>query len=190
MLAYVFWHWPQPTIDKELYQSNLIEFHQTLGDNKPDGFQHSVVFAVRGAFWLKTDGLAYEEWYLLDDSAAMDRINYAAVNGPCEVPHNRVARNAADGIGGLYRLRHGGEHLSEARIATWFSKPAGVSYPDFDAQMRTVVDAGNSSLWARTMTLGPTTEFCLHSLAEVQLPSDFNAKALSLAAIWSGDAER
>ena len=187
MLAYVFWHWPQPTIDTGLYQNNLIEFHQTLGDNKPDGFQHSVVFAIQGAVWLKTDGVAYEEWYLLDDSAAMDRLNYAAVNGPCEVPHNLVARNAADGVGGLYRLRHGAEHLADAKLATWFSKPNGVSYPDFDAQMRTVVDTGNSSLWARTMTLGPTTEFCLHSSSEVPLDPEFTSRVLPLKTIWSGD---
>jgi hypothetical protein len=164
----------------------LIRFHETLQDNKPPGFQRSVVFAIENAFWLKTNGVAYEEWYLLDDSAAMDRLNYAAVNGPCEEPHNRVARNAADGIGGLYRLRHGDEHLSEARVATWFSKPAGVSYSDFDAQMRTVVGETNSTLWARTMTLGPTTEFCLHSSSQVQLSSEFNARTLSLKTIWIG----
>lgn len=186
MLAYVFWHWPQPTIDTELYQSNLIQFHKTLGDNKPDGFQHSVVFAIQNAFWLNTDGIAYEEWYLLDDSAAMDRINYAAVNGPCEEPHNRVARNAADGVGGLYRLRLGQEHHVEARIATWFSKPAGVSYPEFDNQMRAVVADNHSALWARTMTLGPTTEFCLHSPSEVHLAPEFNPRMISLETVWVG----
>ena len=75
----------------------------------PAGFQQSVVFRIRGASWLNTSDEAYEEWYLLDDSAAMDPLNEAAVSGACEEPHNRVAREAADGIGGLYRLREGVE---------------------------------------------------------------------------------
>jgi len=109
MLAYVFWHWPQSTINPAAYVNHLIDFHQTLAANKPTGFHHSVVFRIRGASWLNTNDEAYEEWYLLDDSAAMDPLNEAAVSGVCEAPHNRVAREAADGIGGLYRLRVGGE---------------------------------------------------------------------------------
>jgi hypothetical protein len=187
MLAYVFWHWPRINVDTNQYESDLVQFHQTLQASKPEGFQRSVVFAIKAAFWLSTEGSAYEEWYLLDNSAAMDRINYAAVNGPCEEPHNRVARNAADGVGGLYRLRLGNDHFETAKIATWFSKPAGVSYPNFDAKMSSVIDATNSTLWARTMTLGPTTEFCLHSSSELQLSREFNPKSLSLKTIWIGN---
>src|SRR4051794_7144154 len=105
MLAYVFWHWPQASIDTETYLAHLLSFHRTLAANKPDGFQHSVVFRIEHANWLDTTGPAYEEWYLLDDSAAMDHLNEAAVSGACEEPHNRVARQAAGGTGGLYRLR-------------------------------------------------------------------------------------
>src|SRR5215218_2410959 len=131
MLAYVFWHWPQSTVAPGTYLHHLLEFHQTLAVNKPAGFQESVVFRVRGASWLNTNDEAYEEWYLLDDSAAMDRLNEAAVSGVCEEPHNRVAREAADGIGGLYRLRAGQEELGSAKHALWLSKPSGVAYKDF-----------------------------------------------------------
>src|SRR5829696_2614139 len=122
MLAYVFWHWPQSNVDPRSYVDHMIEFHQTLAANRPIGFHESVVFRVHGASWLNTNDEAYEEWYLLDDSAAMDRLNEAAVSGVCEEPHNRVAREAADGTGGLYRLRAGAEDLSEARFAVWLSK--------------------------------------------------------------------
>src|SRR5690349_16602672 len=111
MLAYVFWHWRQPSIEAEAYEANLRQFHKTLQLHKPLGFHFSVVYSIVGAPWLSTSSDAYEEWYVLDDSAAMDRINHAAVNGPCEEPHNLVARNAAGGVGGLYRLRIGQEHL-------------------------------------------------------------------------------
>jgi hypothetical protein len=168
MLAYVFWHWPQRQIETRSYVDHLIEFHRTLAANKPDGFHESVVFRIRNANWLKTDGEAYEEWYLLDDSAAMDRLNEAAVTGVCEEPHNRVAREAADGTGGLYRLRAGAEDLAQARYAVWLSKLGGVSYKDFYASQEPLTSQPGVALWGRQMTLGPTTEFCIHSPTQIQ----------------------
>ena len=178
MLAYVFWHWPQAGIDQATYVDHLREFHQTLASNKPRGFQHSVVFRIRGANWLNTQGDAYEEWYLLDDSAAMDRLNDAAVSGACEEPHNRVAREAADGIGGLYRLRTGQENLAAARFVVWLSKPAGVSYNEFYAALQPLTSQPGVALWGRQMTLGPTTEFCLHSSTEIEMPQFFTTTAV------------
>ena len=168
MLAYVFWHWPQLQIDAGSYVDHLAEFHRTLAANKPDGFQQSVVFRISNANWLKTDGEAYEEWYLLDDSAAMDRLNDAAVTGVCEAPHNRVAREAADGTGGLYRLRAGTEDLAQAQYAVWLSKPGGVSYKDFYAGLEPITSQPGVAVWSRQMTLGPTTEFCIHSPTQIQ----------------------
>ena len=163
MLAYVFWHWPRPDIERGQYLDHLTAFHRTLAANKPQGFQRSVVFRIQGANWLNTDGEAYEEWYLLDDSAAMDPLNDAAVSGVCEEPHNRVAREAADGTGGLYRLRAGAGDLVEAKFATWFSKPAGVTYKEFYAGLESITSQPGVALWGRQMTLGPTTEFCIHT---------------------------
>ncbi|HXQ74590.1 MAG TPA: hypothetical protein VN844_29060, partial [Pyrinomonadaceae bacterium] len=131
MLAYVFWHWPQASVDTEVYVAHLEAFHRTLAANRPPGFHRSVVFRIEDADWLQTRGPAYEEWYLLDDSAAMDPLNHAAVSGICEAPHNTVAREAAGGTGGLYRLRAGEEVLPEARFAFWLAKPEGVTYPNF-----------------------------------------------------------
>ena len=168
MLAYVFWHWPQPQIETGSYVDHLTAFHRTLAANKPDGFRESVVFRISNASWLNTGGEAYEEWYLLDDSAAMDRLNEAAVTGVCEEPHNRVAREAADGTGGLYRLRAGAEDLAQARYAVWLSKPSGVSYKDFYASMEPLTSQTGVALWGRQMTLGPTTEFCIHSPTQIQ----------------------
>jgi hypothetical protein len=184
MLAYVFWHWPRPEIDRALYLDRLGQFHHTLADNKPSGFQRSVVFRIQNANWLNTQGEAYEEWYLLDDSAAMDRLNEAAVSGPCEEPHNRVAREAADGVGGLYRLRVGQENLATAKFALWLSKPNGVSYKEFYAALQPLTSQPDVALWGRQMTLGPTTEFCLHSVAPLQLPHGHHAHRLDLKPTW------
>ena len=170
MLAYVFWHWPGPEIERGQYLDYLIDFHHTLAANKSRGFQRSVVFSISGANWLKADSEVFEEWYLLDDSAAMDPLNEAAVTGACEVPHNRVAREAADGTGGLYRLRAGSGDLANARYATWLSKPAGASYKDFYAGLEPLTSKPGAALWGRQMTLGPATEFCIHSQTPIELP--------------------
>lgn len=186
MLAYVFWHWPQAEIDRVTYLDHLSDFHNTLASNRPGGFQRSVVFRIREAGWLNTTGDAYEEWYLLDDSAAMDRLNEAAVSGACEEPHNRVAREAADGIGGLYRLRRGQEKLAQTKFAVWLSKPNGMSYNDFYAELQPLTSQPEVGLWGRQMTLGPTTEFCIHSPTQVQLPAGYTGQSIALESIWPG----
>jgi hypothetical protein len=184
MLAYVFWHWPQRDVDRGSYVDHLAEFHRTLGANSPVGFQKSAVFRFRNASWLKTNGEVYEDWYLLDDSAAMDGLNDAAVSGLCEEPHNRVAREAADGTGGLYRLRAGAEQLVEARFAVWLSKPDGLSYKDFYAALEPLTAQPAIALWGRQMTLGPTTEFCLHSPTPIQLPDGYTKQTIPLETIY------
>jgi len=183
MLAYVFWHWPHAEIDRAAYLDHLAGFHHKLASNKPIGFQQSVVFRIRGANWLNTTGEAYEEWYLLDDSAAMDRLNEAAVSGACEEPHNIVAREAADGTGGLYRLRAGREELAQSKFAVWLSKPSGVSYADFYAALQPLTSQQGVVLWGRQMTLGPTTEFCIHSPTQVQLPEGYTGHSIALESI-------
>jgi hypothetical protein len=185
MLAYVFWHWPQSSIDRGAYLEHLADFHRTLAANKPSGFQRSVVFRISGANWLSTRGEVFEEWYLLDDSAAMDDLNDAAVSGVCEEPHNRVAREAANGTGGLYRFRDGAEDLARSKHATWLGKPAGVSYKDFYAALQPLTSQPGVGLWGRQMTLGPTTEFCIHSSSPIELPPNFTGHKIFLELIWA-----
>ena len=185
MLAYVFWHWPQSTIARSSYLDHLADFHKTLASNKPGGFRRSIVFSIRGANWLNTKSEAFEEWYLLDDSAAMDPLNEAAVTGPCEIPHNKVAAEAADGTGGLYRFREGHEDLARSRFAVWLSKPNGVSYRDFFAALQPLTSQPGVGLWGRQMTLGPTTEFCIHSPTQIQLPAGYLGHVIPLELICS-----
>ena len=187
MLAYVFWHWPQSHIDRDSYVNHLLDFHNVLAANKPNGFHESVVFRIRGASWLNTADEAYEEWYLLDGSAAMDPLNDGAVSGVCEEPHNKVAREAADGTGGLYRLRAGHGRLSEARHALWLSKPIGVSYKDFYSALDPLTSKPGVALWGRQMTLGPTTEFCIHSTNPIELPAGYSGLQPQITSIYSSD---
>ena len=126
-----------------------------------------MVFRIRGANWLNTSDEAYEEWYLLDDSAAMDRLNDAAVSGACEEPHNRVAREAADGTGGLYRLREGLENLDQAKIRDLAKQTRRCFLQKLLRRNAITNLAARRRLWGRQMTLGPTTEFCIHSQSPI-----------------------
>jgi hypothetical protein len=189
MLAYVFWHWPQPGVDAETYVDHLVSFHRTLNENKPAGFNGSRVFRMHGVSWLDTTGDAYEDWYLVDDSAALDRINEAAVSGPCEAPHNLVAREAAGGTAGLYRIKFG-DVSAEPRFAMWLSKPAGVSYANFFSTVEPIVNDAHAALWQRQMTLGPTTEFLIHSAGEIQLPESWTAsQVLTVLSVGSDQSQ-
>ena len=173
MLAYVFWHWPRPTITKYDYLQKLSLFHDSLAANPSEGFSHSIVFEIPNPPWLKADSIAYEDWYLVEDSASLDKLNFAAVSGQNEQPHNTVAVEAAGGIAGLYRLKQGEiSGLACSRFALWFAKSSAVTYPDLYAKFSALTFQPGVGLWCRQMTLGPTTEFCLRSEEQLSLPPD------------------
>lgn len=162
MLAYVFWHTPHPDADLVEYQRRVIAFHRALAELRPAGFQHSLVYHLgSGAPWLHAVRPTYEDWYLVDDSAALDVLNEAAVTGSRENPHDRAASLAAAGTAGLYRLRFGVPQFPRALTAAWITKPPTMPYASFYPEIRTLAGEG-AALWGRQMVLGPTPEFCLH----------------------------
>jgi hypothetical protein len=182
MLAYVFWHWPQPGVDAGVYLTALREFHDSLAAGKPEGFIHSCAYRLNGAPWLPGD--AYEDWYVIEDSSALDPINEAAVAGRRKEPHDRAARLAAGGTAGLYRFRQGHGDLGASRAAAWFSKPAGTSYEEFFARLAFWTSRSKHSLWGRQMTLGPTPEFCLLAPQRPDLPDTFGGVMIDLIRVW------
>lgn len=184
MLAYVFWHWPNIDIAYDSYRGLLERFHETLNANKPHGFLMSVVFASSNLPWQPSSQPAFEDWYLVDDSAALDVLNQAAVSGACEEAHNLVARQAAGGTAGLYRLRAGYEALTKARQATWFSKPANVSYRDFYSTIEPTASLPDVGLWQMQMTLGPTTEFAIYSSDTVPQTNTAPSCKVELQLAW------
>ena len=152
MLAYLFWHWPvDGGAGRAAYEQAQAAFHRRLAGAPPAGFLRSWSFRVGGAPWLKVAD-AYEDWYLLEDSAALDALNDAAVAPPAKGAHDAAAAGAA-GMGGLYRLRSGAPD-PRSGPALWFHKPAGTSYGEIYAA------AGSErALWRRQMVLGPAPEF-------------------------------
>lgn len=152
MLAYVFWHWPRPELDPARYLEALVAFHRALEAEPPPGFLGSRVREVSGAPWVPAPR-AVEDWYLVSDFAALGALEQAAVAGGRLEPHDRAARLALGGAGGVYgRVREG---LADPAAATWFAKPAGIPSPAFLAGIP------EGELWQRRLVLGPAPEFCL-----------------------------
>src|SRR5580765_6650284 len=160
MLTYTFWHSRDPRAEDREYVARLTDFHRVFTKTRPAGYLETVVSRIRGAPWIADGGEAFEEWYILDGSAALDVINHAAVSGACLAPHNEVARIAAAGTAGLYLRRLGDSPESEMRFAQWFAKPAGLKYAELYAQMGPLLAKHGAALWGRQMVLGPTPEFC------------------------------
>lgn len=171
VLGYVFWHYPLAGVAAADYESSLQSFRSALAAHPPAGFRGSLTFAIPRVPWLEA-GAAYEDWYEIDDFTSLGVLNEAAVSTFRKMAHDDVARMASGGAGGLYRLISGSGALRTAHHTTWIRKPAGTSYPRFYEDMADLLAAPHVSLWQRQLTLGPPTEFCLHSEEELTIPSD------------------
>jgi hypothetical protein len=133
-----------------------------LAPHRP-GFLRSATFQVAGAPWLPQQRDCYEDWYLIRDWAAVGTLNTNAVAPAHTKAHDRVARQAECGTGGLYALR-AGDGVPGGTAATWFAKPAGWSYADLESALQSCLDRG-LTLWQRLMVLSPAPEFCLRGEA-------------------------
>ena len=185
MLAYVFWHWPRPDVPRDEYERRQRAFHASLARSGAAGFLRSTSAGVTGAPWANGGRDAYEDWYLVEGSAALDPLNDAAVSAARERPHADAAAVAAGGTAGLYRLRLG-DALARPTHATWFEKPADRSHARLLEELRPIVERGGMALWCRQMVLGPSPELCLHGETPVELPDGYQALRLPLAHVWDG----
>ena len=155
-LAYVFWHRPREGVAPE---ASLDAFHAVVG-------VASWFSRLARTPWLDEPGW-YEDWYLVEDWAALGALNEAAVRGAREAPHAEAAASAGDGIAGIYALRFGAP--AKPAWAAWLHKPRGIAYDAFAAELRAAAGEG-ASLWQRQMTLGPTPEFAVLAPGPVDLP--------------------
>jgi len=187
VLAYVFWHWPRPAIERTAYEERLQCFHRALQANPPAGFLDSGAFRIQGAPWIDAPGAVYEDWYVLAGSAALDVLNDAAVAPPLGASHDLVAGWAAGGAAGLYRLRAGSPGVRAARSAAWLSKPAAASYAEWHQMAARWTGSPDVGLWGRQMVLGPTPEYCLLAPLEIRLPAELAPAVLALEPVWTGD---
>jgi hypothetical protein len=168
VLAYVFSHRPAGDVEVAVYEDAMRRFHTALASAPPSGFIRSSTFKV---------GDRYSDWYLVENSAALDVLNAAAVSGARTPAHDTAARMAVDGVGKLYSLVSG-EPPAGSGFEIQFSKPAGMAYPDHYERLRPYAARPGVSLWRRMMVLGPPPEFCLIAPSEIELPPEFRPEVL------------
>lgn len=183
MLAYVFWHWRRAAVTAADYEAAQRRFHAALSAAPPPGFERSFSMAFRGAPWAADRGEAYEDWYLVNGSAALDPLNAAAISASRQAPHDAAAALAAGGTAGLYSLRLGAPGAPPGTV-TWFAKPDGVTYRDLFSSLEPVVRSEGAALWGRQMTLGPALEFCLHTRGPAALPEPIIPFAIRGRLVW------
>src|SRR5919206_3617794 len=140
MLAYLFWHEPGPGVDHDRYAELLRAFHATLHAAPPPAFVRSWSVRLDAAPWDGGPAQAFEDWYLVEDWAALGTLNEAAVRAPREDAHDAIAALATNGAGGLYALQHGTLD-GPAPWAGWVVKPHGEPYETFEPQLAAAVDA-------------------------------------------------
>ncbi|HEX4034990.1 MAG TPA: hypothetical protein VHX66_11155 [Solirubrobacteraceae bacterium] len=160
MLAYVFWHRPADGVAADAYARLLDRFHRSLAARPPVGFHGSVTFAVPAPNWLGAEP-AFEDWYVVDDFAALGVLNEAAIGRGHLSAHDAAARAAGPGTASIYRLLEGTPTLEHARVAVWIDKPRGVESPLLAALLGDGMDPGSAGLWQRQLALGPAPEYCV-----------------------------
>jgi hypothetical protein len=211
VLAYLFWHRPHEPAAVEDYERAQVSFHRSLARSPPVGLCGSAVFrvaelpwpvppAVAGEAQPPARGPAYEDWYVVEDFAALGVLNEAAVGRGHRTSHDDLARRAGAGSGGLYALLEGdrrnirdlGGPLGGASLATWVQRPAGSPRPMLGELLGDGMDPRHASLWRRQLVLGPAPEFCLLAhetppgAAPTRLPAGWTTTVVRREVLWNG----
>jgi len=160
VLAYVFWHRPADGVAPGDYDGALRRFHRSLAARPPGGFIGSVTLRAPGCAWLEGAD-AYEDWYVIEDFAALGVLNEAAIGRGHRSAHDGAARRAGPGTGAIFRLLEGAPAPADARVAVWIDKPRGVENPLLAPLLGDGMDAARAGLWQRQLALGPSPEYCL-----------------------------
>ena len=194
MLAYVFWHARAEEADAERYEQALVAFQRSLKHSPPFGFRGSAVFRGASLPWI--DGSeSYEDWYLIDDFAALGVLNEAAVGRGHRTSHDDVAHRLGNGTAGLYRLLEGepsAVELGSCTTATWVSRGVGSKHGEIGTLLGDGLEGTGASLWQRQLVFGPAPEFCLHSrgcpagAAPERLAGDWKADTLVRECVFAG----
>jgi hypothetical protein len=189
MLAYVFWHRPAGEVEIATYEQALLRFHRSLRARPPVGLRGSAVYRAVDLPWLEGEGPGYEDWYLVDDWAALGVLNAGAVAPGHRHSHNEIARRSGPGAGALYGLCEGEPVLEAVRVAIWVSAARGSNRDVVAGLLADGIDGDYGGLWQRQLVLGPTPEYCLLAreapvgVAPTRLPAGWHATEASRALV-------
>jgi hypothetical protein len=198
VLAYVFWHHPQLGTPSEDYESAQVAFHRSLARRPPVGLRGSAAFRAPDTPWLQAPQGGYEDWYLVDDFAALGVLNEAAVGRGHRTAHDRAARHAGSAAGALYRLLEGEAGIAwevgERCDAIWVAPAPGAREHGLGELLGDGMGEGGGpvrgGLWRRLLVLGPAPEYCLiareasRGVADTRLPAGWTARTLERIAIF------
>jgi hypothetical protein len=190
MLAYVFWHRPADGVGPGVYEHSVERFHRSLAARPPQGLRGSACYRAVELPWLG-HAAGYEDWYLVEDFAALGVLNEAAVGRGHRTAHDRAARQAGDATGGLYRLCEGAPDVADARVAVWVQRPPSSSAPELGSLLGDGMDPLHAGLWQRQLTLGPAPEHCLLTpepppgVAPTRLPNGWSAALAPREPVWT-----
>jgi hypothetical protein len=219
LLAYLLWHLPADGVEQDAYEHAAERFHRSLHHAPPAGFRGSAVYRAAELPWLDPPpggrpeghtlegapssveadsqaGGGYEDWYLVEDFAALGVLNEAAVAHGHRTAHDEVAHRFGTGAGGLYGLREGHPDLSSAPLGIWISRPPVSHPPEAPRALGELLgdgmDPAHSSLWRRSLVFGPAPEYCLLAheppagIAPGRLPQGWRATITTREEIWNG----
>jgi hypothetical protein len=212
VLAYLFWHRRAAAIERDAYERELERFHRSLARRPPSGFRSSAAFRVGELPWLSPEapaappspesdageprltgpGAGYEDWYLVDDWAALGVLEEAAVSRGHISAHEAVASHARDGAGAVYRLIEGSARIELAERAVWVSAAPRRERLSFGALLGDGIDPREGGLWQRCLVLGPAPEYCLLAdeqpagVAASRLPAGWSALSTGRHPLWNG----
>lgn len=174
MIAYQFFHHLQDGADEVEYEAGLRHFHVALAEAGIPGFV--------GSRTCQTDDYGYFDWYVMETSATLDRLNDAAVTGSRTPLHDTVAVHAVNFAGKLLKLA-AGTYDSDFGFEIRLSKPRGMTYADFYRRLEPWTGRPDTSLWRRMMVLGPGPEFSLLTSTEEVLPREMEPVSVRLEPI-------
>jgi hypothetical protein len=158
MLAYLFWHSPRPGVPRDEYERLLIDFHAGLaleGVTTAAFRLERLPFAPRSG--AQTGG--YEDWYLVEDWAALGELAGMATGSAHSPRHGAVGELSGEGWGAVYALMRGTARPPAG--VRWLEKPRAQPLEAFLAHEPA------ESVWRRQLVLGPAAELCLAAEASV-----------------------
>ncbi|HYM56026.1 MAG TPA: hypothetical protein VES97_11725 [Solirubrobacteraceae bacterium] len=196
MIAYLFWHRPREGVAVEDYEQSQVAFHRSLAHVPPAGFLGSACYRAAELPWLG-GAAGCEDWYFVEDFAALGVLNEAAVGRGHRTAHEQAARRFGAGAGGLYGLIEGRPtaHLrsvEEATVTVWIARPPGSQRRALGELLGDGMDPERASLWRRQLVLGPAPEFCLlapeppSGVGPTRLPAGWTATTFEREVLWSG----
>ncbi len=168
MIAYVFWYSARADVDLRKFDEGMRAFHRGLAHHPPPGFASSRSFRTGPLPWAER-ATSYEDWYLVEDFTGLGRLNERAAAGGHAEAHDHVAEYSEQGAGSVYALEAGEASLVPL-VMYWFDRPEELTTPTFINETRALVKAAGATLWRRQLSLGPAREYCVHSMARLDLP--------------------